>query len=133
MKSSNMKLCRPFNEAIPSLITQKFNNIQGDGKPHSGVDLRPVNPNAGAILVAPCRVRITNIIDNYDLDSSDELALKRGYGIAMQPLEGNYPMNTFFLYWHCHGIFPVEIGQIVEMGQPVAQMSNSGFVMSGGQ
>ncbi len=128
-------ICRPFSEATSNLITQPFganpNSIQPNG--HTGIDIKPVNSNAGAILVAPCRVKITNIIDNYDLDAADEADLRHGYGIVMQPLEGNFEPNTFFLYWHCAGIFPVQIGQIVEMGQPVAQMGNSGYVMVGGQ
>lgn len=125
-----MKICKPFKEANPQSITQGFglnpNPIQPNG--HTGNDF---GGKYGTFLVAPCKVQITNIIDNLDLDINSDEEVRKGFGIAMRPLEG--PPDTFFLYWHCLPIFPVKINDIVEQGMPVAQMGNSGYVMWGGQ
>lgn len=36
------------------------------------------------------------------------------------------------VYWHTQDVFPVEVGDYVNQGQPVAMEGNTGFVISNG-
>lgn len=127
-----MKICKPYKDCSPTLISQRFGNPQPFGGTHTGVDFVPLKPLQNTVLVAPCRVQIVNIVDNFDLDENSDEEIRRGYGILMKPLEGDWEPNTYFIYWHCAGIFPVKINDVVEQGLPVANMSNSGMVYVGG-
>ncbi|HEC66103.1 MAG TPA: M23 family metallopeptidase [bacterium] len=119
--------CKPYQKASRTHITQHF-----------GVNPKPYQPNGhkgvdwafkyGTWLVAPQRSIVSKIIGAKNV-SEDLAPLSRGYGIVLKSLVEN---NTYYLYWHCLPVFPVLVGQEVQQGQPVAQMGNSGFVMSGG-
>ena len=85
------------------------------------------------MLLAPCKVKIYNLIDGEVLMQNSDAEVSKGYGVLMKPLDTDFPPDTYFLYWHCRPVFPVNINDIVEQGQPVAQMGNSGYVMTGGK
>lgn len=126
-----MKLCKPYKNANQHLISQGFGEnpqIYGEGG-HNGLDFVPISPLIATILVAPEDVRIVKLINGEYLDPS-LYPLERGYGVVMQSIA--FP-DMYHLYWHCSAVFPVEVGDVVKQGQAVAQMSNSGFVMSRGQ
>lgn len=123
-----MKYCLPYKEAQRKDIIQIFGINKADYQPngHTGVDW---TNNYGTWLVAPEKVRIVKLVTAEYLDPS--LApLERGFGVVMQSIENP---DIFHLYWHCMAIFPVNTGDIIEQGQPVAQMGNSGFCISRGQ
>lgn len=125
-----MKLCPPYKGANLSQVTQGFgenkNSIQPNG--HSGVDF--AFPNCyGKFLVAPCKCIVKRIITDDTFDNEFYNDFQRGYGILMEDWENK---NINYLYWHCMQIFPVKVGQMVEQGQVVAQIGNSGLCYSGG-
>lgn len=113
------KICRPYKEAKQNQITQKF---------HSGHKAIDLHSKYGTFLVAPENCWIERIITGDTFNDSLE-DLSRGYGIVMKSVE--YDREHF--YFHCLPIFPVNVGDIVKQGQIVAQMGNSGFVISGGK
>jgi len=122
------KICKPYKSAKPNDITQKFGvNPQGyQPNGHTGVDYVS---SYGTFLVAPEDCEITNIISNPEQLDESEAPLERGFGLVMRSLSQN---DIYYLYWHCLGVFPVQIGDKVKQGQPVAQMGNSGFCMTRG-
>jgi len=115
-----IKICKPYREAKPNQLTQGFS------KEHQAVDF---GYRYGTFLVAPEDCRIFAITTSESIDEKLE-GLARGYGVFMEAL-GN-PKRRYG-YWHCLPIFPVKIGDIVNQGQIVGQMGNSGFVISGGE
>ncbi|MBK9272810.1 MAG: M23 family metallopeptidase [Saprospiraceae bacterium] len=126
-----MKFCKPFYNASTFNISQRFGeNPQIYGAlGHQAIDFFPFNASVATMLVAPEDVRIVKLVDGRKLDPS--LApLERGYGVLMQSIA--FP-DMYHVYWHCSAVFPVEEGDIIKQGKIVAQMSNSGFVMSRGQ
>ena len=82
----------------------------------------------GTWLVPPEDCRVNRVITDTNFNE-DLSSLSRGYGISLHSLDG----KRKYVYWHCMGIFPVNVGDIVKKGQPIAQMGNSGFVKSGGK
>jgi murein DD-endopeptidase MepM/ murein hydrolase activator NlpD len=126
-----MKFCKPFYNASTFNISQRFGeNPQIYGAVgHQAIDLFPFSTLTATMLVAPEDVKIIKLVDARKID--DSLApLERGFGVLMQSIE--FP-DMYHVYWHCSPIFPVEEGDIVKRGEIVAQMSNSGFVISRGQ
>lgn len=123
-------ICKPFKNCTVTSVTQKF-NVPNTYPPyfHTGVDFVS---SFGTGLVAPVTCRITNIIDDIPWQSPEAEAeeIRKGYGLVMQSVE---QPDTYYLYWHCLPNFPVSIGQIVEQGRLVAQMGNTGYVLTGGQ
>jgi hypothetical protein len=106
---------------------QKNNITQGFKPEHPAVDFRG---DYGTWLVAPEKCLVLKIISPTTIDLSPENPqLKRGFGIYLESL---VKAKRYFLYWHCLPIFPVSIGEIVEAGQSVVQMGNSGDVWSNG-
>ena len=116
-KSIQMK--KPYKKA------QRWHLTQGFHDKHKAIDLSYAY---GTLLTAPELSRITWIITDKNFDENLE-PLSRGYGIVMTSLDGQREHH----YWHCLPIFPVNVGDIVQAGQIVAQMGNSGFVMKGGK
>lgn len=111
-------MLKPFKSCQKSSITQGFIYPA-----HTAVDFRGVY---GTWLVAPEKCIVYKIVSPTTIDLNPENPqLKRGYGMRLESLEN---ANRFFLYWHCLPIFPVSEGNIVEAGQSVAQMGNSGEV-----
>jgi murein DD-endopeptidase MepM/ murein hydrolase activator NlpD len=110
-------------------VTQGFGVKQSfDGAPHQGVDFAFAHCK-GKFLVAPEKCTVIQIITDETLDNDYYPGLERGYGIVMRP----YSDSTIeYLYWHCQQVFPVNIGQVVEQGEIVAQIGNSGMCMSAG-
>lgn len=125
------KIARPFYEAEPALVGQRFgvnpNPIQLNG--HTGIDVVPDNIYLPQWLVAPEKCRVSNIVNNLNLQSNSDEELRRGYGILLESL---VVRGRTFLYWHCEPVFPVRTNDVVEMGQIVAMMGNSGYVLWGG-
>lgn len=114
------KLCKPFKEYTKNSITQGFSAN------HTAIDF---TAKWGTFLVAPFNCKITKVIDGGAL-SEDTTYLERGCGIRMTSIEDP---KVSVVYWHCLGTFPVSEGDLVLQGQPVAQMGNTGNVMSNGQ
>jgi len=121
-------ICKPYKSATKTNISQGFGvnpcSYQPNG--HTGVDFCS---SYGTPLVAPELCIVSNIIEAKKI-SSDESDLEKGFGIM---LASKINPGVFYLYWHCLPVFPVNLGDTVTQGQPVAFMGNSGFVMSGGK
>lgn len=102
----------------------KVTIAQGFSDSHKAIDWAG---RYGSWLVAPEDGTITIVItpDTFDGTTED---LFKGYGIRMKGVSG-----IEHVYWHCLPFFPVGVGQMVRVGQPIAQMGNSGFVLSFGQ
>ena len=115
-----MKICKPYKEAKYSHITNGFS------QEHNANDFAY---NYGTFLVAPFNCKIVNIVGiEREQDPHDFGSLENGYGVRLQSTEDPTISLT---YWHCLAVFPVKKGDYVGMGQVVAQMGNSGFVMAG--
>ena len=116
-----MKISRPFKNASVLSITQGFH------KDHQANDF---GGKFGEFLVAPFNGKVLNITGiESDQDTPDEGSLSNGYGIRIQSTEDPTLSCT---YWHCQPIFLHKKGDIVLMGQIIAMMGNSGFVLGGG-
>jgi len=115
-----LKISKPFRNCTPQSLTQGFSQS------HQAVDFAG---KYGEFLVAICNSKILNTITAENIESTGE-ELRRGYGIRLQSVENPAVSYT---YWHCLAFFPVKIGDTVLQGQPVAQMGNSGFVLSNGK
>ncbi len=117
----------PYQKCKKQDVSQRFGNIQPDGKPHSGCDFSPYN-GYGIFLLAPENVIIEKVIDSLVLSNSLD-PLERGYGILMRSQQSQ---NIYHLFWHCLPVFPVRQGDYAQKGQIVAQMGNSGNVRRNG-
>lgn len=87
----------------------------------------------GQFLVAPFNAKILVIrgVQNpQDIVVGDNSFLEGGCGIRLQSIEDP---TLSMVYWHCQDVFPVNVGDRVFRGEPVAMMGNTGFVYSGGQ
>ena len=114
-----MKLCKPYKSCTPQKMTQGF-NPQHRANDWAG--------SYGEDLVAPFNGKVASIITAENIDTGEELLY--GYGIRIISAED----PSFYLsYWHCLPFFGVDVGDYVNMGQPIAEMGNSGFVFSGGK
>ena len=121
-----MKICKPYKECDLTQLSQRFgvNVLPRQPKGHTGIDF---SYKYGTFLVAPENVVVRSVIKANNINK-DTTPLLRGYGIEMSSLENPTRVH---LYWHCLPVFPVKVGDIVMQGEAVAQMGNSGFVMSG--
>lgn len=115
-----MKVSKPYKSCKPSDLTQGF---------HEGHQANDWASSYGTFLVAPFKARVVALVKGEGV-SDDTAPFKGGYGVRLQSVEDP---DVSMVYWHCSSVFPVEIGDVVEQGSPVAQMGNSGFVMSNGQ
>jgi len=112
-------LCSPYRGCKITQITQGF-----IPKQHEATDFCS---SYGTFLVAPERVLIERIKSGIDWKNPKEA--EQGYGIVFTSID----KKRRYSYWHTMAVFPVDEGIIVEQGQPIAQMGNSGWVMSGGK
>lgn len=112
-------VCRPYKEAKEWHLTQGF---------HSDHLANDFHYKYGCFLVSPEITRVKYIITDKNFNDSLE-PIKRGYGIVLESLDGKRQYH----HWHCLGVFPVNERDIVQRGQIVAQMGNSGFVISNGK
>jgi hypothetical protein len=113
-----IKICKPFKGYNKNLITQGFSLT------HKAVDF---TSSWGTFLVAPFNCKITGIVDGGKLGETSYI--EGGCGVRMVSVEDP---KISVLYWHCLSIFPVNVGEIVWQGKPVAQMGNTGYVLSNG-
>jgi len=112
-----IKCCYPFKGFTNKSITQGYNSN------HFAVDF---TAPYGTFMVAPFNCKISCIVSGNVLDNSVS-GLESGYGIRMVSIEDP---NVSVCYWHCLPVFPVSVGDTVLQGFPVAQMGNSGYVLS---
>lgn len=126
-----MTICKLYAGATIQHISQPFGvnptSYQPNG--HVGVDFSPFM-GYGKVLVAPEDVVIKRVInlETFDFEKYPE-KLAYGFGVLMTSVQAP---SVDYLYWHCLPAIPVKEGDIIEQGQPVAQMGNSGFVFSAG-
>lgn len=110
-------MIKPYKNFSVLDVTQGFHSG------HKAIDCVPKSGAYGKPLCAPEMVKIERIITPTKVDESlDDLEI--GYGVWMKGLE----TGRRYLYWHCLPIFPVWGGQVVQGGQIVAYMGNSGNV-----
>mgnify|MGYP002507688062 CR=1 FL=1 len=112
-------LCRPYKEFQLSQITQGWSDQ------HKAFDL---GYKYGTWLVAMENCVVENIMTAENWDAGWEY--ERGYGILLRSIANP---EVKYSYWHCLPFFPVVKGMTVLRGEPVAQMGNSGFVLSNGK
>ena len=116
-----MKIVKPFKNCYPNSLTQGFTLKQHEACDYTG--------KFGEFLLAPFDCRIERMIRGEKLNGNTQ-EVETGCGLLMISTENpNYRVS----YWHCQPIFPVEIGELVKQGQPVAQMGNTGAVYGNGQ
>ena len=112
-----LKLCKPYKICFPNKMTQGFH------EGHAGVDY--VAPY-GTWLVAPCHGIITEI-SNVKM-TGDNKDYERGYYIRIMSED-----NVYLSYFHILPGIPVRVGDVVNQGDLIAQMGNSGYVISMGK
>jgi murein DD-endopeptidase MepM/ murein hydrolase activator NlpD len=121
-------LCVPYKGCNIFDVTQCFGVKQSFGGVHMGVDF--AFPNCyGKFLVAPEKCTVEKIITDDTFDNDYYPKFERGYGIVLIPFSDS---SIQYIYWHCLQVFPVNVGQVVEQGDIVAQIGNSGMCFSGG-
>lgn len=118
-----IRICKPFRSATKASITQGF---------HPSHQANDFAGSYGEDLCAPFNATVANVVESVEdqtIDANkDDLA--RGYGIRLISTDDpNYSIT----YWHTLPLFSVAKGDIVLQGQPIAEMGNSGFVVSGGE
>ncbi len=113
-----MNKLKPFKGATIGHISQGF---------HDAHKANDITSKMGTWLVPPEDCKVSVIVTDTNFNES-LTPLSRGYGIGFWSLDGRRKYSD----WHCLGIFPVKVGDIVRRGKPLAQMGNSGFVKSGG-
>lgn len=114
-------MLKPYRKFSVLDVTQAYH----DG--HRAIDCVPKGIAYGTPLVAPEKCKIEEIRTPSSLkDEFNDLA--NGYGVWMVGLE----TNRRYLYWHTLPVLPVWGGDIVEKGQIVAYVGNSGNVYTGG-
>lgn len=119
-----IKVCKPFKTATRQSITQGFSDS------HKANDFMSFY---GDWLVAPFNAKVAVIrgVQNAeDIKVGDNSFLEGGCGIRLVSIEDP---TISLVFWHCQDSFPVNVGDTVVQGQPVAMMGNTGFVESGGQ
>src|SRR3990167_4609156 len=115
-----IKCSKPTKNYKPSNITQGFH------PEHKAVD---IGGKYGEFIVAPFNSKVASVV-GAEVISPDLNYLRGGYGVRLISTEDP---TISMVFWHCLGVFPIKKGDIVIQGQPIAQMGNSGFVMSGGK
>ncbi len=116
-------LSLPFKKFTKNNISQTYH------AKHKAVDLATYTHNGfGEPLCAPENCRIDRIVESLEIDGKLD-KFEKGYGIWMTGLE----TGMIHLYWHTWGSIPVNGGDIVQRGQIVAFMGNSGNVYGGGR
>jgi hypothetical protein len=115
-------LSLPFKKFSKANISQTYH------EKHKALDLvTSYGYGYGEPLCAPENCRIDRIVE--DLEISEDLKkFEKGFGVWMTGLE----TGMVHLYWHTWGTIPVNGGDIVQRGQIVAFMGNSGNVTKGG-
>ena len=123
-------MIKPYYNAQKGHIGQLFGvnptSYQPNG--HTGLDIG-ISSSYGTFLVAPEKVRIKQVIDQETFAVKFLENLSKGFGVLMTSVRDS---NVDYLYWHCLPNIPVKVGDIVEQGEVIAQMGNSGFVIQGG-
>ena len=114
-----IKVCRPYKNATLQKMAQGFSTS------HQANDFASFY---GDWLVAPFNAQVASVVSAGPLSASTD-DLRRGYGMRLVSTEDP---TVSISYWHCLPFFPVKKDDTVVQGQPVAQMGNSGFVLSGG-
>lgn len=114
-------LCVPYKDFSLWHITQTWS----DG--HKAFDIAKPVGSFGIWLVAMENCIVENIMGADNLDNGWEY--ERGFGILLRSIANP---DVKYSYWHCLPFFPVKIGETVLQGKPIAQMGNSGYVVSGG-
>ena len=112
-----MKICKPYREC------QQWHLTQGFKPDHLANDW---GYKYGTFLVAPFNAKVLSIV-GADKIGTDTSYLRGGYGIRIQSIEDP---TLSMVYWHTLPVFPISVGDIVLIGQPICQMGNSGFVLS---
>jgi hypothetical protein len=125
------KIMVPYQGCNRSEVTQIFGINKTSYQPngHTGVDFAYWGMY-GKFLVAPKRVIIKRIVTDNIFDGDYYKDFEKGYGILMQDADDP---TIQYLYWHCQQIFPVSVGDVVQQGEVVAQVGNSGFCTFGGE
>ena len=123
-------LMSPYLGAKLLDVTQSFGVNKQPYQPngHTGVDFS-FSHCKGKFLVAPEKCTVVQIVTDNTLDNDYYPELERGYGIFLQPFSNS---RVLYLFWHCEQVFPVNVGQVVEQGEIVAQIGNSGMCFQGG-
>lgn len=122
-----MKVSKPFRNATQLSISQGFH------AEHKATDFAG---SFGEFLVAPFNSVVTKIRGIESLNSPElmngepSIYLRGGCGIGLRSIED--PSITIS-YWHTLPVFPVREEQTVLQGQVVAQLGNTGWVISGGK
>lgn len=123
-------IIKPYKSAKFGDVSQRFganpSSYQVNG--HAGVDFWFKNCY-GEFLVAPERCKVTKVITDETIDNDYYPAFKKGYGVVLKSIAD--PSITY-LMWHVLQAIPVAVGGIVEAGEVVAQLGNSGYCVSGG-
>ena len=115
-----MKLTKPYKECQPSHLTQGF---------HENHKANDWGFKYGTFIVAPFNAKVLTIRKPDNVSELPEY-LRGGCGIRIQNIEDPTVSMTI---WHCNNFFPVQEGDTVLQGQPIAIMANSGFVMANGK
>ncbi len=115
-------LSLPFKKFSKANISQTYH------EKHKALDLvTSYGYGYGEPLCAPENCRIEKIVDSLEISETLE-KFEKGYGVWMTGLE----TGMVHLFWHTWGTIPVNGGDIVQRGQIVAFMGNSGNVTKGG-
>lgn len=118
-----IKCSRPYASCTLRDLTQGFS------QEHQANDFAS---KYGTWLLAPFDAKVNVVTGAEDIsvyENNPSFELKRGNGIRLVSIENP---DISIMYWHCLPIFPVKVGDTVVQGQPVAQMGNTGYVVSNG-
>ena len=116
------------NLSVPYKGFALFHITQSWSEGHKAFDIAKPVDSYGTFLVAMENCVVENIMTAENWDTGWEL--ERGYGILLRSIANP---DIKYSYWHCAAFFPVKKNDIVLQGQPIAQMGNSGFVLSNGK
>jgi hypothetical protein len=117
-------LCVPYKGFNLQHITQ------GWSESHKAFDIAKPKLGAsfGTWLVAMENCIVENIMSAENWDNGWEY--DRGFGILLRSIANP---EVKYSYWHTLAFFPVNKGDTVLQGQPVAMLGNSGYCISNGQ
>jgi len=122
------QIIKPYEKATTQHIIQKFgvNPMQHQPNGHTGIDFWFAGC-FGEKLLSPARCEVVSITTSYEFADNFLPKFGRGFGILLQDLDD---AKYQYLLWHCAPVFPVRVGAIVQQGEPVAQLGNSGLSFS---